>query len=76
MSNLTANDTALDIQINRFGFWCAVICIATGLLSAALPLDVQGGYDATPAERLSWLAAHRGLLIAAWLNQIVAMLAL
>ena len=76
MSNLSADDTALDIQINRLGFWCAVICIATGLLSAALPLDVQGGYDATPAERLIWLEAHRGLFIAGWLNQIVAMLTL
>ena len=47
MSNLTANDTALDIQMNRFGFWCAVICIATGFLAVALPLDVPGGYDAT-----------------------------
>ena len=50
MSNLTANDTALDIQMNRLGFWCAVICIATGLLAVALPLDVPGGYDATPGR--------------------------
>ena len=76
MSNLTANDTALDIQMNRLGFWCAVICIATGLLAVALPLDVPGGYDATHEERLNWLAAHRGLFIAGWLNQIVAMLTL
>ena len=76
MSNLTANDTALDIQINRFGFWCVVICIATGLLAVALPLDVPGGYDATREERLNWLAANRGLFIAGWLNQILAMLTL
>ena len=76
MSNLTANDTALDIQINRFGFWCAVICIATGVLAVALPLDVPGGYDATPDERLNWLAAHRSSFIAGWINQIVAMLTL
>ena len=62
MSNLTANDTALNIQMNRLGFWCAVICIATGLLAVALPLDVPGGYDATPEERLNWLAAHRGFV--------------
>ena len=76
MSNLTANDTALDIQINRFGFWCAVICIATGVLAVALPLDVPGGYDAAPDERLNWLAAHRSSFIAGWINQIVAMLTL
>ena len=40
MRNLAANDTALNIKINRFGFWCAVICIATEFLALALPLDV------------------------------------
>ena len=64
MSNLTANDTALDTQINRFGFWCGVICIATGFLAVALPLDVPGGYDATSGERLHWLAAQRSSFIA------------
>ena len=76
MSNLTANDTALDTQINRFGFWCGVICIATGFLAVALPLDVPGGYDATSGERLHWLAAQRSSFIAGWINQIVAMLTL
>ena len=76
MSNHTTNAATLDIQINRFGFWCVVICIATGLLAVALPLDVPGGYDATREERLNWLAANRGLFIAGWLNQILAMLTL
>jgi hypothetical protein len=66
MSNLTANDTALDIQINRFGFWCAVICIATGLLSAALPLDVQGGYDAWLNQIVAMLTLSGLFLAITW----------
>ena len=58
MNQHTAECSPLDHQINRFGLWSAVICIATGCLAIALPLDVPNGYDATQAERVSWLVAN------------------
>lgn len=76
MNQHTAECLPLDHQINRFGLWSAVICIATGCLAIALPLDVPNGYDATQAERVSWLVANRNAFVAGWANQIIAMLAL
>ncbi len=66
----------LNSQINRLGFWSAVVAVATAVVSAFLPLDAPAGYTAEHAERVAWLSANRGAFIAGWLNQIVAMLSL
>ena len=66
----------LDLQMNRFGFWSAVIAIVTGMISFFLPLDAPGGYTADHADRIAWLTANRDLFILGWLNQIAAMLSL
>jgi len=76
MENIVNNAISLDYQINRLGFWSVVIAFATGLVSAFLPLDVPGGYTAEHADRVTWLSANRGAFIAAWVNQIAAMLSL
>ena len=68
--------TTLGLQINRFGFWSAVIAIATGIISFFLPLDAPGGYTAEHADRVAWLTANRDLFILGWLNQIAAMFSL
>ncbi|MFK7731380.1 MAG: hypothetical protein AB8B48_07135, partial [Pseudomonadales bacterium] len=68
--------TVLDSQIGRFGFWSAIVAIATTVVSALLPLDAPAGYSAEHAERVAWLSANRGAFIAGWLNQIAAMLSL
>jgi hypothetical protein len=68
--------TSLDYQINRLGFWSIIIAFATGVISAFLPLDAPGGYAAEHTERVAWLSANAGAFIAAWVNQIAAMLSL
>lgn len=67
---------SLDAQVVRFGFWCAVVALLSGVVSLALPLDVPAGYAATQAERIAWLNANRSTFILGWVNQIVAMLSL
>lgn len=67
---------SLDYQINRLGFWSAIIMIVSGVVSAFLPLDAPGGYTVEHADRVAWLSANSGTFIAAWVNQIVAMLSL
>lgn len=66
----------LGLQMNRFGFWSAVIAIVTGLISFLLPLDAPKGYTAEHADRIAWLTANRDLFILGWLNQIAAMFSL
>ena len=66
----------LGLQMNRFGFWSAVIAIVTGIISFFLPLDAPGGYTAEHADRIAWLTANRDLFILGWLNQIAAMFSL
>lgn len=39
-------------------------------------MDAPGGYATEHADRVAWLAANRGDFIAAWVNQIFAMLSL
>ena len=66
----------LGLQMNRFGFWSAVIAIVTGMISFFLPLDAPEGYTAEHADRIAWLTANRDLFILGWLNQIAAMFSL
>ena len=67
---------SLDYRISRFGFACAIVVVATTVISAFLPLDIPGGYTATHADRVAWLIGNRGLFILGWVNQMVAMLSL
>lgn len=67
---------SLDYQINRAGFWSAIIALATGFIAMIFPLDAPGGYTAEHADRIVWLSENRGTFIAGWVNQIVAMLSL
>jgi hypothetical protein len=67
---------SLDYQVNRLGFWCAVIVLATGVIAMALPLDAPEAYNAEHADRIAWLNANRGAFIAGWVNQIIAMFTL
>ena len=62
--------------MSRFGWWCSLICILTAIVAALLPLDVPDGYSAVHTERLQWLTENRDAFVAAWVNQIVAMLSL
>ena len=62
--------------MSGFGFWCALLCIVTAVIATFLPLDVPDGFSATHAERLQWLTENRDAFVAAWVNQIVAMLSL
>ena len=66
----------LGLQMNRFGFWSALIAIMTGMISFFLPLDAPKGYTAEHADRIAWLTANRDLFILGWLNQIAAMFSL
>ena len=68
--------TSLDDNINRLGFWSAIVVIVTAVISVFLPLDAPGGYTAEHADRVTWLNNNREIFIAAWVNQIVAMLSL
>ena len=66
----------LNYQVNRFGFWSAVVVLITAVLARLLPLDAPEAYNAEHADRIAWLNANRGAFIAGWVNQIVAMLSL
>jgi len=63
-------------QMNRLGFWSAVMAIVTGIITFLIPLDVPGGYAADQADRVAWLTENRGTFIFGWLNQIAAMLSI
>jgi hypothetical protein len=76
MTNDSVDSASFDRQVSRFGIWCAAICIVTAILAALLPLDVPEGYSAAQADRLQWLTDNRDAFVAAWVNQIVAMLSL
>ena len=68
--------TSLDYQINRLGYWSAILAVVTTIVTFFLPLDAPGGYATEHADRVAWLAANKGDFIAAWVNQIFAMLSL
>lgn len=67
---------SLDYQINRLGYWSAILAVVTTIVTFFLPLDAPGGYATEHADRVAWLAANKGDFIAAWVNQIFAMLSL
>lgn len=67
---------SLSYQINRLGFWSAIVVLATGVAAMFIPLDAPGGYAAAHADRIAWLSANSQVFIVGWINQIVAMLAL
>ena len=66
----------LDFQVNRFGFWSAVVVLVTSIVSFFLPLDVPGGYAVAHADRVEWLNANLDTFILGWINQMVAMFSL
>ncbi len=66
----------LDHQVNRLGFWSAVVALITSVVAMLLPLDAPGAYSAEHADRIAWLNANRGAFIAGWVNQVVAMFSL
>ena len=66
----------LNFQVNRFGFWSAVVVLVTAIASFFLPLDVPGGYDAAHADRVEWLNTNLDAFILGWINQMVAMFSL
>ena len=72
----SVDSASFDRQVSRFGLWCAALCIVTAILASLVPLDVPEGYSAAHAERLQWLTNNRDAFVAAWVNQIVAMLSL
>ena len=72
----SVDSASFDRQVSRFGLWCAALCIVTAIIAALLPLDVPEGFSAAHAERLQWLTENRDPFVAAWVNQIVAMLSL
>ena len=76
MTHDSVNSAFFDRQVSRFGFWCALLCIVAAVIATLLPLDVPDGFSAAHAERLQWLNANRDAFVAAWVNQIVAMLSL
>lgn len=67
---------SLDYQINRAGFWSAIIALVTTVIALFFPLDVPDGYAAEHADRVVWLSENRGAFIAGWVNQIAAMFSL
>jgi hypothetical protein len=67
---------SLDCQLNRLGFWSAIVAIVTGVISMFFPLDIPEGYTAEHVDRVAWLIENRGGFIAAWVNQIAAMFSL
>ena len=76
MTQDSMDSELFDYRVSRFGFWCSLICILTAIVAALLPLDVPDGYSAAHTERLQWLTDNRDAFVAAWVNQIVAMLSL
>ena len=50
----------LDYQVNRFGFWSAVVVIITSVVAMLLPLDAPEAYNAEHAHRIEpGRAEHR-----------------
>lgn len=76
MTQDSIDSELFDHRVSRFGLWCSLICIVTAIVAAFLPLDVPEGYSAAHTERLQWLTENRDAFVAAWVNQIVAMLSL
>ena len=76
MTQDSIDSESFDHRVSRFGWWCSLICILTAIVAALLPLDVPDGYSAVHTERLQWLTENRDAFVAAWVNQIVAMLSL
>jgi uncharacterized membrane protein len=76
MTHDSLGSGSFDRQVSGFGFWCAVLCIVTAVIATLLPLDLPDGFSAAHAERLQWLTENRDPFVAAWVNQIVAMLSL
>ncbi|MBT6352686.1 MAG: hypothetical protein HOJ46_11500 [Halieaceae bacterium] len=76
MTHQSSESGVFSRQVSRFGLWCAVLCIVTAVIAALLPLDVPDGYSAAHTERLQWLTENRDAFVAAWVNQIVAMVSL
>ena len=76
MTRQSSESDVFGRQVSRCGFWCAVLCIVTGVIATILPLDVPDGLTAAHAERLQWLTENRDVFVAAWVNQIVAMVSL
>ncbi len=67
---------SLNARISRFGFWSAIVAVATVVITMFLPLDIPDGYNAEHADRIAWLVDNRGAFILAWVNQIASMLSL
>ena len=67
---------SLNYQVSRFGFWSAIVAVATGVIAMFFPLDVPDGYNAEHADRIAWLVENRGSFITAWVNQIASMFSL
>ena len=76
MTRQSSESDVFGRQVNRFGLWCALLCIVTAVIATLLPLDVPDGFTAAHAERLHWLIENRDAFVAAWVNQIVAMVSL
>ena len=76
MTGQSSESGGFGRQVSRFGFWCTVLCIVTAVIATFLPLDVPDGFTAGHAERLKWLTENRDAFVAAWVNQIVAMVSL
>ncbi|MBD54296.1 MAG: hypothetical protein CMM05_04335 [Rhodopirellula sp.] len=76
MTQDSIDSELFDHRVSRFGLWCSLICILTAIVAAFLPLDAPDGFSAAHTERLQWLTENRDAFVAAWVNQIVAMLSL
>ena len=76
MTRQSSESGGFSAKVSRFGLWCAVLCVVTAVIATLLPLDVPGGFTAAHAERLHWLTENRDAFVAAWVNQIVAMVSL
>ncbi len=76
MTQDSIDSELFDHRVSRFGLWCSLICILTAIVAAFLPLDAPDGFSAVHTERLQWLTENRDEFVAAWVNQIVAMLSL
>jgi hypothetical protein len=70
----TSINDRLSYSIYKLGFWSAIMAIVTAVVTVFTPLDAPGGFSAEHADRLAWLNANRGVFIAGWVNQIIAML--
>ena len=45
----------LDHQVNRLGFWSAVVVVITSVVAMLLPLDAPEAYNAEHADRIARL---------------------